>query len=176
MKIPNLILVTGTGSNSGKTSMVCRIIEQFSHLKIISIKISPHYHETTTGLVQLSEKKGYSIYKETNTGTYKDTSRMLRAGAEKVFFAQVRERYIYSAFCDIMGQIPANNPIVCESAALRNYVDPGMLVIMTSKEDNTHKTINHLIKLHHVQFTLEELQKTDPLPFNFEDGMWFYRK
>jgi uridine kinase len=80
MLIPNLLLIAGTGTRSGKTSMACRIIEQFSDLKITAIKISPHIHERTDGLIPKTEKKGYSVYEETNSNTSKDTSRMLNSG------------------------------------------------------------------------------------------------
>ena len=91
MIFPNLLLIAGTGTRSGKTSMACKIIEQFPDLEITAIKISPHFHETTTGLISKSEKKGYSIYEETNRGTLKDTSRMLHSGAHKlnILFFQI---------------------------------------------------------------------------------------
>ena len=53
--IPNLLLIAGTGTKSGKTSMACRIIEQFPELKITAIKITPHFHETTPGLASIAE-------------------------------------------------------------------------------------------------------------------------
>jgi uridine kinase len=98
MNIPNLLLIAGTGTESGKTSMACRIIEQFYELNITAIKISPHFHEATPGLKTLYEEKGYSIYEETNRDTIKDTSRMLRSGAAKVYFAKVlddRLRFVF---------------------------------------------------------------------------------
>ncbi len=50
MIVPNLLIIAGTGNKSGKTSMACRIIEQLKHLEIVSVKITPHFHETTPGL------------------------------------------------------------------------------------------------------------------------------
>ncbi len=87
MLIPNLLIIAGTGNKSGKTSMACRIIGQFRHHEIVSVKITPHFHKTTPGLVLISEKSGYSVYEETNNDISKDTSRMLNAGASRVFFA-----------------------------------------------------------------------------------------
>ena len=68
MKIPNLLLIAGTGTKSGKTSLACKIIEQFKNLNITAIKISPHFHETTDGLISISEGEGYAIYEETSKG------------------------------------------------------------------------------------------------------------
>jgi hypothetical protein len=172
--IPNLLLIAGTGTKSGKTSVACKIIKQFPNLKITAIKISPHFHETTTGLVLKSEKEGYSIYEETNGSTLKDTSRMLHSGANKVFFAKVWDNQLQNVFNEIMEYIPSNVPIICESPAIRNFFEPGVFIIMTSDIINKHKDINHLQTLPHVLFKLEELEEIDSLPISFEEGKWFY--
>ena len=54
--IKNLLLFAGTGTKSGKTTMACRIIAKFPELKITAIKITPHFHETTTGLTDYFRK------------------------------------------------------------------------------------------------------------------------
>jgi hydroxymethylpyrimidine pyrophosphatase-like HAD family hydrolase len=174
MVIPNLLLIAGTGTKSGKTSMACKIIEQFPELEITAIKISPHFHETTKGLISKSEKMGFSIYEETNKDTSKDTSRMLNSGANKVFFAKVWDDKLLDVFNEIMEFIPSDVPIICESPALRNFIEPGVFIIMTSNVVNKQKNINHLQELPHAMFTLEELERIGSLPIGFEGGKWFY--
>ena len=169
---PNLLLITGTGTKSGKTSMACRIIEQFRNLNITAIKISPHFHETTQGLNTIREETGYAIYEETNSDTTKDTSRMLQSGASTVYFAKVLDNRLKFVFDKIMGMIPEGIPVVCESPALRNYIEPGVFVIMTSDTINKHKNIKRLQALPHVMFKLEELKDIRSLPLEFEDGKW----
>lgn len=100
---PNLLLIAGTGTKSGKTSMACKLIEQFAEHNITAIKITPHFHETTPGLRTVYEETGYSIYEETNSFTTKDTSRMLRSGAGKVYFAKVTDNQLLAAFNKLMG-------------------------------------------------------------------------
>jgi len=172
LKIPNLLLIAGTGTKSGKTSLACKIIEQFSNLDITSIKISPHFHETTEGLISKSEKKGYSIYEESNRDTTKDTSRMLSSGAYKVFFAKVWDDQLPDVFLEIFKDLPSDIPIICESPALRNFIEPGVFIIMTSNTVNKHKDISHLRILPHVMFKLEELKNIESLPIGFKDGKW----
>src|SRR5665647_1648223 len=101
MIIPNLLLIAGTGTKSGKTTIACKIIEQFKNLNLTAIKISPHFHETTPGLISISENKGYVIYEETDKLSSKDTSRMLTSGASKVFFAKVWDDKLPEVFRDI---------------------------------------------------------------------------
>jgi hypothetical protein len=174
MIVRNLLLIAGTGTKSGKTSMACRIIESFPDLKIAAIKISPHIHAVTEGLVVISEREGYSIYEETNRDSSKDTSRMLNAGADKVFFAKLRDDHLPEVFNEILKLIPKEAPIICESPALRNYAEPGVFIIMTSTTINKHKNINHLMALPHLMFKLEELDDYDTIPVEFKDGEWFY--
>jgi hypothetical protein len=172
MLIPNLLLIAGTGNKSGKTTLACRIIEQFCKKGIIAVKITPHFHENTRGLIALQEKKGYSIYEETDSGTNKDTSRMLKAGAARVFFVKVTDDNLLPAFSEIMAYIPDGTPIVCESPALRHFVYPGIFIIMKSDEAFNNKDISKLLDLPHLMFHLEDIRRIAILPFNFIEGNW----
>jgi hypothetical protein len=174
-RIRNLLLIAGTGTKSGKTTMACRIIRQFKELKIIAIKITPHFHETTAGLITISEDQGYSIYEETDRDSFKDTSRMLQAGASRVYFAKVWDDQLFKVFSEIMKLVPEGAPVICESPALRHFAEPGVFIIMTSDTINKHKNISNLQKSPHVMFQLEELDGTDILPLGFENGGWFFR-
>jgi hypothetical protein len=174
-KIPNLLLIAGTGTKSGKTSLACRIIGQLKSQDITAIKISPHFHETTEGLILKSEARGYAIYEETGRESSKDTSRMLRSGAAKVYFAKVWDDELPAVFDKIMKFVPAGIPVICESPALRNFVEPGLFLIISSDTINKHKNINHLKALPHVMFKLEELAGMDILPIGFEEGKWSYK-
>jgi hypothetical protein len=172
MKVPNLLLITGTGNKSGKTTLACRIIAQSVNKGVAAIKITPHFHETTDGLILLREEKGYSVYEETNQDTRKDTSRMLRAGARKVFFAKVTDNDLLSAFRAIMDYLPDNTPMVCESPGLRHFVEPGLLMIMKSDNAYNNKDINSFLKLPHVLLHLEDFDQMEEIPVKFEGGKW----
>lgn len=175
MTIPNLLIIAGTGTKSGKTTLACKLIEQISDQQPVAIKITPHFHDNTPGLELLSEGKGYEIYTETDPGTSKDTSRMLHAGASRVYFAKVNDETLFEAFTRIMEQIDGTPPIICESPALRYYVDPGMFIIMTSDVVDKHKDIRRLQTLPHVFLTLEEIRTGQTFPMNFINGKWIYK-
>jgi hypothetical protein len=172
MIVPNLLLIAGTGTKSGKTTLACKVIEQFKDLNITAIKISPHFHETAPGLVSISESKGYVIYEETDKSSSKDSSRMLYSGASKVFFAKVWDDQLVEVFNKMINKIPSGTPIICESPALRNFIKPGVFIIMTSNTVNKYKDLSHLQTLPHLMFELEELGNTAAIPIRFEDGKW----
>jgi hypothetical protein len=172
--IKNLLLIAGTGTKSGKTTMACRIIRQLKELKIIGIKITPHFHETTTGLITISEETGYSIYEETDPDSFKDTSRMLRSGASRVYFAKVWDNQLFNVFNEIMKLVPEGAPVICESPALRHFVEPGVFIIMASNTMNKQKDISNLQILPHVMFQMEELAGIETIPIGFEKGKWIH--
>jgi len=172
--VPNLLLIAGTGTKSGKTSMACRIIGQFKNLNITAIKITPHFHETTSGLNVIYQDPGFAIYEETDGNSAKDTSRMLSAGAHPVYFGKVFDDRLKFIFDKIIELIPDGSPVICESPALRNFVEPGVFIIMTSKTINKQKNINHLQGLPHLLFKLEDLDDIDSIPIGFENGRWHY--
>jgi hypothetical protein len=170
--ISNLLLVAGTGTKSGKTTLACRIIDDFRELGITAIKITPHFHETTPGLIKLAEGPHSVIYEETERTGIKDTARMLYAGAEKVYFAKVWDDSLFEVFMEIMKFIPEGTPVICESPALRNFIEPGIFVVMSSESTNKDKDISHLLSLPHVMLKLEELAGMSALPISFESGRW----
>jgi hypothetical protein len=170
--IPNLLIVSGTGSKSGKTTMACRLIEQIIDLKPVAIKISPHFHEMTGGLLERASDAGYSIHAETDPDSGKDTSRMLKAGASEVFLIQAWNADVVKVFTELTGQIPAGTPIICESPSLRNHFEPGVFILMNGAKEKNRPDLEHLKELPHLGFTLEELAGMDSVPVIFEEGVW----
>lgn len=174
MLIPNLLLIAGTGTKSGKTTFACRLIEQLQHPGLVAIKITPHFHETTPGLVLLHEGEGWSVYRENNPENAKDTSRLLKAGASEVYFAKVSDNTLLPAFNKIIKDISPETPVICESPALRHYVTPGLFIIMSSDSISKQKDINNLLRLPHVSYKIEELESTETIPVIFSDGKWIF--
>lgn len=172
MKLDNLLLVAGSGRNSGKTTIVCKIIDQFRHFGIASIKISPHFHDPSDGLIHFSGKSGYEIYEETNMNISKDSSRMLKSGAEKVYYIQTIEESLNNAFSNTYMNISSGKPVICESPALINYIEPGVFIIMISPAGSNLKNIENLKRFPHIEYTYEEILKTTLLPIDFIDGRW----
>jgi len=137
----NILLVAGTGRNSGKTTLACNIIEKFSkYFEVTAVKISPHFHQGTSSLRAIDKTEGYNIYPETKKNTGKDSARMLRSGASKVFYVEVLDSCLMDAFLALIRKIPPSSPIVCESPALRNFIIPGVFLVVDHPETKNKKT------------------------------------
>ncbi len=138
--IPNLLLIAGTGRNTGKTTLACSIINKFScDFPIIGLKISPHFHGGTDSLKAIVTDENFNIYEETSALAGKDSAVMLKAGATKVFYIEVLDEYLETAFEQFMNILPEKHPIICESPALRNYIQPGAFFIVDNENNKNKK-------------------------------------
>ncbi|MBC8488308.1 MAG: hypothetical protein H8D45_19965 [Bacteroidetes bacterium] len=129
---PNLILVSGTGRNVGKTTFVCSVINHLSKsCNVAAIKISPHKHTISNNSIILKQFSDYRIVEEQDYNTPKDTSRMLRAGAKKVYYIQSGDGSLGYVLKDIHEISDRNSFIVCESGALRSVLIPGLFFVVS---------------------------------------------
>jgi len=169
--LTNVFIVGGDGRNSGKTSMACRIINQFRESSVSGVKISPHFHDPSPGLILIEAGEGYNIFEESNLWSAKDTSRMLQIGASRVFYLQATDAAIERAFGKIADMIAPGTPIVVESPSLIKYIEPGVFIIMVGS-NKPDKNIGELEHYTHLNCTIDELDRTDHLQFLFSDNEW----
>lgn len=139
--LPNLVLVAGNGRNVGKTWFCCRVI---SHLakstKVSAIKISSHIHPFDTNNVIAKNERFVIIEEKQING--KDSSLMLQAGAQKVYFIMAAQKYLTEAFYQLHPLLP-EHAIVCESGGLHQIVNPGLFFFI-------HQQGQEIIKTHHL--------------------------
>ena len=138
--MPQLLLIAGTGRNTGKTTLACKIIQKFSPDKsIIGLKITPHFHKNIqSGKILINENDLY-IAEETDSTTGKDSSLMLEAGARQSFFIMATDAHLGTAIHEIRKVIPSNALLVCESGGLRHQVVPGLFFMMKKTDDEVVK-------------------------------------
>lgn len=169
----NVLIIAGTGRTSGKTSLACMIIERFNSLNPVAVKISPHFHEPSEGLLEYYKGDDFNIFTETSIKGNKDTSRMLAAGAEKAYYIQAYDRNVKGAFTMVFNNIPVDRPVVCESPSLGKYIDPGILFITDSEDVILKKDISDLLpKAKRIIYSLHKNPDIDKLIFS--GGNWVF--
>jgi len=152
-----LILISGTGRNSGKTSMACKIIEKLSATQqVIAIKISPHPHQNQT-LQPLVAGDGFNIWHETTPPVGKDSWRMIQAGAEKVFYIESENDSLLQAFQELEKLIHPNTIQVCESGGLRHFIKPAVFLMATNPVQTPKSSSTALLPLADAIFELNEI-------------------
>lgn len=134
--MPQLLIIAGSGRNTGKTTLACQIIRKFSSgQSIVAIKITPHFHENPGNGRVIVNKPNIYIAEERDATTGKDSSLMLEAGAVQSYFVMTTDEYLEEAFREILTRIPANNMVVCESGGLRHLIRPGLFFMMRHPEN-----------------------------------------
>jgi len=161
--IKNLLLISGSGRNAGKTTLACAIIKEVSTKSAIyALKISPHFHKLSKNQELLVQHEGFKIFREKDKNASKDSSRMLQAGAKDVFYIQCKDDNVAEAFQRALQFIPKNAPVVCESGSLAKYCKPGLhLLIDNTVNEDYKKTFlenmqlaNHIITFDGTNFSL----------------------
>jgi hypothetical protein len=143
-----MLLVAGTGRNTGKTTFICTIIRKFSPAhSIVSLKITPHFHKNVqSGKVIVSNEHLY-IAEETDPSSGKDSSLMLQSGASISYFVMAKDEYLGIALHEIEKIVPPGSLLVCESGGLRDLVVPGLFFMMRTRGDEISKPGAEQLKL-----------------------------
>jgi len=138
--MPEMLLIAGTGRNSGKTTLACHIIKKTSaSIPVVAIKITPHFHQLIKSGNTITERDDLIIIEETDPQSGKDSSLMLKAGAILSYFVMAKDEQLKEALQLITNLIPDKTPVVCESGGLRHFVEPGAFFMMDRSDNNTCK-------------------------------------
>jgi hypothetical protein len=153
---PNILLVMGTGRNVGKTVSACNLIQNLSEShQTIGVKISPHFHELDSDLKYIYKSEELVIVEEQNI-TQKDSSRMLQAGAEKVFYVQAKNEKLEEAFNMVSEFFQPEQPVVVESGGFYEILEPGLLFFVSGEKPKEQMQIRkgtEVVKVDSVEVT-----------------------
>jgi hypothetical protein len=131
IKVPQMILLSGNGRNSGKTLFARQLITTFSkQVPVTAIKISSHFHTVNPENIVLKNEK-FTLCFEQETTT-KDSSLMLQAGADNVYFLMVKQEDLLEAFKSML-YLLTPSLLICESDGLQQIVEPGILFFVMQK-------------------------------------------
>ena len=174
-----LLIIGGTGRDSGKSTLAELLIAKFADRGIIGLKITPHDHPDMSGLTLIAEGERFKVFEERCLSSDKDSSRMLRAGAAKVYLIVSESSSAGDAWLSIQPFLPIDVPVVCESPALRRCVKPGLFIIMTHGQAGNYdsKNIDDLLPLADLIITIAELQsgKAEIIDLD-EDNNWYLKR
>jgi len=141
---PNVLTISGTGRNVGKTTLACHIIEKMAiRQRITAVKISPHFHDVDyrESIIEMPGK--YAVYQEDSSDRNKDSSRMLAAGANQVFYVQAQDDYLKDVWDALTDLHDVQFPVIIESGGMQEVMDPGISLLVTNSKQNTKKISDH---------------------------------
>jgi hypothetical protein len=178
-QVNRLLIIGGTGRNSGKTTFAKKLIEKYAGFHLTAVKITPHPHPDKSGLIPIIEKEEYTIFEEYSMVSQKDTSCFLAAGAEHVYLIIAAEQFIKPAFETLLSLLPSNTPVICESPALRRYFKPDLLIVMhhDNNQESDSKDITDILTHADLVLTLGELSSEMEASITMNrDGGWEIKK
>ena len=156
ISLPKAIIISGTSRNVGKTTLACNIIDYCSSENTTAIKISPHKHfdkaDKNSKIIEWNDD--YVILQELSSSESRDSSRMLAAGANRVYFIMVSDEFLPKAFDALLKHLDINNRIIIESAALRRFVKPKTFII-TYTDNNIETKPKNLDLEQHLDFRIK---------------------
>lgn len=127
-----LLVVGGTGRDVGKTEFICQLIQKISVThQVYALKVSAIFPDEDLFHGNHDESESsLHLYEELNPSTTKDTSRMLRAGAQRVFYLRSNDEGILNGYMDFVNQIPSKSIVICESNSLGQFVKPALAIVV----------------------------------------------
>jgi len=171
--LPNVLLITGSGRERGKTMLACNIISRWKeNHDIIAIKISTHIHEHPRSVNLIHRSDGYAIWEE-KAMSPKDSGRFLEAGAVKAFYIETSDHELVKAFRFICGLCSEKSLIICESGGLGRSISPGVMLFVQHVDDIVGTVKETLRNLSHRIVYSSSPELSDPsLIIKITDHRW----
>ena len=149
IRVDNMIMIGSFGRNSGKTEIAEELIKKFrNQLRISALKVTTITEcngkricpqgDSGCGVCALISGD-YCLDKETGAQPGKDTSRLLAAGADPVFWLRSLRGSLLAGFKDFMTHTSTNTLVICESNSLREYVEPYYFIMIKNVKSNSEK-------------------------------------
>lgn len=168
---PNILIIKGSGRNVGKTLAATRIIEKLAKKnKTVAVKISPHFHELGNDQKFIRRAEDFVIVEEQNI-TRKDSSRMMQADADKVYYVQAENDSLPEVLDEIMKRTIPSQPVVIETGGLYDYIEPGLLLYIAGDDPKKEAVIRENSKV--IKLTTIEVWNFNWDSIQFKNGKFY---
>ncbi len=182
IRIPQMALLGAAGRKSGKTELASALLRRFGKQRpLVAVKVTPvdDIREETPpveGGILLSHRpdQGFYIWQEQSPDGIKDTSRLLRAGASRVFWMVVMADRTREALQELLHIIGPDTPLVCESNSLRLVAEPGIfLLVRNATPDRTKRSVA-LVRKHVDRVVVSDGKRfdLDLDDISLQEGRW----
>lgn len=182
IKLDKMLMIGSAGSNAGKTELACAILNKCSkNNDIVGIKVTtikdkdgqcPRGGE---GCGVCSSLEGnFCITEETNRTSGKDTSRLLAAGAGRVFWIRVLKEHLVEGITALLDAIGPGAVSICESNSLRQVVEPGLFLMARKNDSNAWKSSARDVIKYADRIVVSDGSSFDLAPdrIKLADGKW----
>ena len=182
VKLNRMLLIGSAGRNVGKTELACTLIRKFSKSgPIVGIKVTTirakdgQCPRGGRGCGVCSSLNGdFCITEETDKNSNKDTARLLKAGASRVFWLRVMKTHLKEGLTTLLDVVGPDAVLICESNSLRRVVEPAVFLMITARDSGAWKSTAR-----DVRERVDKILTWDGSGFDFDidrirlvDGKW----
>jgi molybdopterin-guanine dinucleotide biosynthesis protein A len=138
VQIPRSVMIGSVGRNTGKTEFACSLIRSLARrYPVAAVKVTTIYdgqesciHGDSGCGVCAAMDREWCFTDELDPTRTKDTSRMLGAGAQPVWWLRVRERSMAHAARELRGLAPEGGILIIESNGIRRISEPDLFFML----------------------------------------------
>lgn len=138
LRLDGMLMIGSAGPNVGKTELGCAILRRLAGRRgIVGLKVTAIKEKNGqcprggAGCGVCSSLEGvFCITEEKNSCAGKDTSRLLAAGAERVFWLRVLKSHLAEGLAALLDVVGPDSASICESNSLRQVVQPGLFLMV----------------------------------------------
>lgn len=153
LDVPQMLLIGSAGRNSGKTMLAIAFIRYWKNeFPIVGLKVTTIQERDGAcprggaGCGVCSNLRGnFEIIVETNENGNKDTSRLLAAGAAKVYWLKTLRTALFEGIQSLLSSIGENALIICESTSLRQVIKPGSFIMVNTSKPPVKKSADEVM-------------------------------
>jgi molybdopterin-guanine dinucleotide biosynthesis protein len=171
---PNVLLVGSNTRKTGKSTLICKLLERYGKEKPISAIKLAIYDDINDLKAHYSDasEEGVYIIEEQEAGE-KDSKKFLAKGARRSWFIAVMKAEIEQVI-NIINQIKNEGDfLIVESTSLRNFIVPGLFIFVNkASKKNKKRDVRNMADLE-IETGSEDFKNIDEV-ICLEQGMWVY--
>ncbi|MEI6787101.1 MAG: molybdenum cofactor guanylyltransferase [bacterium] len=139
---PDILMIGSAGRNAGKTLLACDLIRRYASTQsLVAVKVTTIKEESggacprgEVGCGVCGDFHGrYDLAQVHDGPPNKDTTRLLEAGASKVFWLRVRDAHLAEGIEATLKLIPDGQPAIWESNSARRVLTPAAFLVLREK-------------------------------------------
>lgn len=147
LKRPDILMIGSAERNVGKTLLACELIRKHSGgpapiaVKVTTVRdeAGPCPHGNDGCGICADFKGNYSLTLESGGPPGKDTTRLIAAGASKVFWLRVRETHMAEGLEALLKALPVGHAVIMESNSARIALEPSVFLVLRNASGDTMK-------------------------------------
>jgi len=152
---PGILMIGGTARKSGKTTLICRLLEAFSNpYRIGAVKVALYDDERDFGRHHPDALPARVVMiRQEDPALKKDSGKYLASGAAESWFMAALPDKEPSVLQEIRNISERNDLMILESNTLRKNIQPGVFVMVNKPDRPAKKSARELAHL--VDYTLD---------------------